>query len=106
MRKWLAIGSLMLVAGSWLLWTPQQLFPRVPLLASALRWSEPVDQMLTWVGLVLWLIATAALVLPRLPVALARLCALFYLVLFAALVVLDQHRLQPGACILRFVYSS
>ncbi len=91
----MAIGSLLLVAGSWRLWTPQSLFPRIPLFSVALRWSEPVDQWLTWVCLGCWLLITAVLAIPKLPMNTARTAALLYALLFGLLVILDQHRLQP-----------
>lgn len=95
MRSWLAIGSLMLVAGSWRMWTPQQLFPRVPLFSIAAGLPDRWDHIITWVCLCLWLFVTAVLAVPRTSLPLARYAALFYAFLFGALVILDQHRLQP-----------
>ena len=95
MRSWLALGSLILVAGSWRLWTPQQLFPRVPLFSFASAWSDQWDYAITWICLALWLLATAVLAIPQASPKLARWAAACYSVLFVALVILDQHRLQP-----------
>ena len=95
MRSWLAIGSLMLVAGSWRMWTPQQLFPRVPLFSLANGLPDHWDQIVTWICSGLWILIAAVLALPKASPSLARSAAILYAILFAALVILDQHRLQP-----------
>lgn len=95
MRSWLALGSLLLVAGSWRLWIPQNAFPRVPLLSVALEWSSGTDEIITWICTSLWVLVTALLILPTLPQSYARIAAILYAHLLGVLVVLDQHRLQP-----------
>lgn len=95
MRSLLAVGSLLLVAGSFRLWTPQDAFPRVPLFAWALNWSRSIDQLITWICLSAWLVVTALLVWPQLSQPHTRIAAALYAVLLGVLVTLDQHRLQP-----------
>lgn len=95
LRTWLAVGSLLLVAGSGRLWTPQHVFPRVPLFSWELAFPDRADLVLTWFCLVAWLVATFLLAWPNLAERAARYAALFYAVMFGLLVILDQHRLQP-----------
>lgn len=95
MQSWLAVGSLVLVMGSWRLWVPQHDFPRVPLFAFALNWSDHADEFITWTCLSLWLLSTLLLALPKISQLTSRVAAILYASLFALLVVLDQHRLQP-----------
>jgi hypothetical protein len=90
MQSALALGSLLLVAGTWLLWTPQHLFPRVPLWEPVARLPATFDSPFTWALLIAWLSVTAGLVILK-----SRPLAWCYAVLFSSLVVLDQHRLQP-----------
>ncbi len=95
MRSWLGLGSIALVAGSWRLWTPQHLFPRVPLFEFALAWPDAAHEWLTWGCLGLWLMVSLLLVIPQLPKQSARWLAGLYALCFFGLVLLDQHRLQP-----------
>lgn len=86
------IFGLALVASTWRLWTPQHVFPQVPLLGFATDAPAALDYLaLLTIALGLgWTI-----VLPRFP----RASALCWLYPFgvASAVVLDQHRLQPWA---------
>ncbi len=91
--RWLGMGGLALVAATWRLWTPQTIFPRVPLCSFWDGFSATGE----WLLLVLLLVALFALVvLPKLPrwrtLALA-IVALTLVLLIAG----DQHRAQPWA---------
>lgn len=92
-RRWLALSALALLAATWKLWTPQEVYPQVPLLSG-------------WAGLPAagaWI--AGASVAGSLSVVLlssqqGKLCRIA-LIVFATSVVLlfcgDQHRLQPWA---------
>lgn len=84
-RLW-AIAGLLLMAVTWRIWTPQEVFPRVPLVP----WVPPA--FWDWLGLVLTVGGWVALVIqPQ-----ARWTAVVAGG-FAMLFVADQHRLQPWA---------
>ncbi|HEX6986541.1 MAG TPA: hypothetical protein VF170_14255, partial [Planctomycetaceae bacterium] len=53
LRRWLAVCGLLLVAATWRLWTPQEVFPQVPFVA-ALR---DAPAWLDWIGLAGMLVA-------------------------------------------------
>lgn len=84
-RLW-AIAGLLLMAVTWRLWTPQEVFPRVPLV----RGVPPA--LGDWLGVVLTVGGWLALVIqPRARWTVAVAVGL------AVLFVADQHRLQPWA---------
>ncbi|MEZ6073717.1 MAG: hypothetical protein R3C10_26425 [Pirellulales bacterium] len=89
-----AVFALLLVAATWRLWTPQHVYPQIPLFAL----GNDVPEAVGWTALAtalagLLCVLAAASHAPRL-----RSCGLLA---FAAsttlLFVLDQHRLQPWA---------
>jgi hypothetical protein len=84
----LGVGGSALIAVTWKLWTPQDVFPRVPLFAWApLRWWD-------WASLAA---LTAGLAGLCLPVHYRRLSAAAVAAGFAIQFLADQHRLQPWA---------
>ena len=93
LTRWLAVGLLALVAATWKLWTPQAVFPQVPLIRAACDWPGWLD----W-GCLAVLVASA---LTMLFVArrgwLGRGSCLGLAVSLTGFFVLDQHRLQPWA---------
>ena len=93
LTRWLAIGLLALVTSTWKLWTPQAVFPQVPLIRAACDWPGWLD----W-GCLAVLVASA---LTMLFVArrgwLGRGSCLGLAVSLSGFFVLDQHRLQPWA---------
>ena len=93
LTRWLAIGLLALVTSTWKLWTPQAVFPQVPLIRAACDWPGWLD----W-GCLAVLVAS---VLTMLFVArrgwLGRGSCLGLAVSLSGFFVLDQHRLQPWA---------
>lgn len=111
LRQVLGIGALLLFAVTWRLWTPQHLFPRVPLFAAVAEWSPLLVATANWIVLVVWIISAAAMVLPRLSQRWQRAVALLFCAGLVALTVLDQHRLQPwgvhiAICFLLLAFSS
>ncbi|WP_164103151.1 hypothetical protein [Candidatus Laterigemmans baculatus] len=81
-----------LLAVTWRLWMPQELFPRVPLLRFALAAPAVLDY-LALAAVVVGLLAMAARGVTRRGASLRWLVPLG----FGVAVVLDQHRLQPWA---------
>ncbi|MBI1348745.1 hypothetical protein GC163_20930 [bacterium] len=86
----LGFGGLALMAVTWKLWTPQDVFPRVPLLF----WAPP--HAFDWTSLVVTVVGlTGLLVVSSRPgrtiAAMVTACG------FAMLFLSDQHRLQPWA---------
>ena len=93
LQRTLALFGLTLLAVTWRLWTPQQAFPQVPLLALATRlhgWCDWLGAAGMVAGLLMALVARAAGAWGRRGLLLfaASTCAMF---------VLDQNRLQPWA---------
>lgn len=89
LTRLLGLGVLALVAVTWRLWTPQELFPRVPLF----RWAPP--DWWDWTSLGLITIGGLGLL-----AATHRQVRIFATTLAAGLAlafVCDQHRLQPWA---------
>ena len=84
--------ALLLVASSWKLWTPQDIFPQIPFLESLITTPTWVDWLclgISAVGLVTCLFVKEG---KTLTVAL-----LLFAVSTTVLILLDQHRLQPWA---------
>lgn len=93
LRLTLALFALALVAVTWRLWTPQQVFPRVPLVAGVAR----LPDALQWVGLAALAAGLAVALLPRSLGRWANGGLLVFAAAAAALIVSDQQRLQPWA---------
>lgn len=89
LTRWLGVGVLALVAVTWKLWTPQDVFPRVPLF----RWAPPDG----WDWTSAALIAIGGLGLSVGPSRFTRSFAIILAVGFATAFLCDQHRLQPWA---------
>ncbi len=92
LSQWTAISSLALVAVTWRLWTPQTVYPQVPVcegLCNAPTWLD-------WVGLCGAILGLITVALSRRVQGLGIGCAttmVSLLLLFS----LDQHRFQPWA---------
>lgn len=89
LTRLLGAGVLALVAVTWKLWTPQEVFPRVPLF----RWAPP--DWWDWTSLALIIAGGIGLVI-RPPRHLRTLAATLAFGLAIGFVC-DQHRLQPWA---------
>ena len=84
--------ALLLVASSWKLWTPQDIFPQIPFLASLITTPTWVDWLclgLSVGGLVICLFAKDGKTV--------TIALLLFAVSTTVLILLDQHRLQPWA---------
>lgn len=84
--------GLMLIAVTWRLWTPQDLFPQVPLL----RLAAGSPAVFDYLALLAMIGGLASIVSRSRYRSAAVLCWLFPIG-FALAVALDQHRLQPWA---------
>lgn len=84
----LGVGGLALLAVTWRLWTPQDLFPRVPLFA----WAPP--RWWDWASLITLIAGLVGLCLPA---RYRRVSAAAIAGGFAIQFLADQHRLQPWA---------
>ncbi len=90
LARLVGLGALALLAVTWKLWTPQDVFPRVPLL----YWAPP--RWLDWVSLALMVAGLVGLLIHRrLPER--RTAATLTACGFALQFLADQHRLQPWA---------
>ncbi len=99
----LAAGSVALIVATWPLWTPQSLFPQVPLVSIA----GYMPRMAEWGLLVILLIALIAEFFVDERRICRCACAVFGLSSLG-LILIDQHRLQPWAwqfVILSFVFA-
>ena len=92
LRRALAAFTLAMLAATWRLWTVQSDFPRVPL-AYAAAWCSPACEWFL-IGL-----AIGALVIAMISNSerIWRAALGLFAVALVALIVLDQHRLQPWA---------
>lgn len=88
----LAIGQVALVAATWKLWTPQAVFPQVPLIQAAGDWPDWLD----WICLVVLAASSLTMLVGRRG-RLSRGAPAASAVSFALFFVLNQHRLQPWA---------
>lgn len=93
LTRWLAIGLLALVASTWKLWTPQAVFPQVPLLRAACDWPGWLD----WNCLAVLMASALTMLLVARRGWLGRGSCLGVAVSLSGFFVLDQHRLQPWA---------
>jgi hypothetical protein len=85
---------LLLIAVTWKLWLPQNVYPQVPLIRIGLGFPS----WLQWAGLLALLASLGALTVEGASGSRRqRLFAGLFLVGFALLVITDQHRLQPWA---------
>jgi hypothetical protein len=93
LQRTLALFGLALVAVTWRLWTPQQVFPQVPLVALATQapgWCDWLGAAGMTIGLLLALVVPAASAWGRRGLVLFATSA-------GAMFLLDQNRLQPWA---------
>lgn len=94
-RCW-ALFGLLLIAVTWRVWTPQTVYPRVPLL----RVADSLPLACQWAALaalVVSLLVVALGLLPRLNDVKQAWVFLAFVVAMAVLILTDQHRLQPWA---------
>ena len=92
LAKWTAISSLALIAATWRLWTPQTVYPQVPVFESLCNAPAWLD----WFGLAGAIVGLIALSLASRQRVIQIGCAtvvVSLLLLFS----LDQHRFQPWA---------
>ena len=89
----LAAGLLALVAATWKLWTPQDVFPQVPLIRAACDWPGWFD----WVCLTVLVMSSLTLLVVGQRGWWSRGSCIGMAVSLAGFFVLDQHRLQPWA---------
>lgn len=93
LARLLAIGALALVGVTWKLWTPQSVFPQVPLVHFACDCPSWCD----WICLAsLVTAATTLLCIGRRGIA-SRLASAGIAISLSGFFILDQHRLQPWA---------
>ncbi len=91
--RWVALGALLLIAVTWQLWTPQTVYPQVPLLAPLVRLPLAVQ----WPLAGLLVISALVVLLGSSRTELSRRALLGMTLGFALLALFDQHRLQPWA---------
>lgn len=95
LQRWLSLGAAILIITTWPLWTPQDQFPRIPLLQSLASLSRTWVAASTWFALLLGLSASVGGLISAHQRRWARGCASGLVIAFFVLVLLDQHRLQP-----------
>ncbi len=93
LTRWLAVGVLALVASTWKLWTPQEVFPQVPLIRAACDWPGWLD----WGCLTVLVVLALTMLFVARRGWLGRGSCLGLAVSLSVFFVLDQHRLQPWA---------
>ena len=93
LTRWLAVGVLALVASTWKLWTPQEVFPQVPLIRAACDWPGWLD----WGCLAVLVVSALTMLFVARRGWLGRGLCLGLAVSLSVFFVLDQHRLQPWA---------
>ena len=93
LTRLLALGQLSLVAVTWKLWTPQSVFPQVPLIRAACDWPGWFD----WVCLAVLVESSVALLVMARRGRAGRVASAALAISLAGFFVLDQHRLQPWA---------
>jgi hypothetical protein len=91
-RVW-ALSTLLLLWSTWRLWTPQLVFPQVPLFAAA----DKVPVWLEWAALGGIVTSLACLLLAPRESRIWRIAAIWFAALMLAMFCLDQHRIQPWA---------
>ncbi len=91
LQRAVGLFGLLLVATTWRLWTPQQVYPQVPLI----RGLDSLGAWFEWLAAAMMLSGLAgAMLAPR---WLARSALLTFGIGTLLLVLVDQHRLQPWA---------
>ncbi len=90
LTRLLGLGALALLAATWKLWTPQDVFPRVPLF----YWAPP--RWLDWFSLGIMVAGLIGLLIHR-RIPERRLAATLTACGLALQFIADQHRLQPWA---------
>jgi hypothetical protein len=90
LTRLLGVGGLALMGVTWKLWTPQDVFPRVPLF----WWAPP--HWLDWTALAVTVVGLLGLLIPTTRPA-RSIAAAITACGFALLFLSDQHRLQPWA---------
>ena len=93
LTRWLAVGVLALVAVTWKLWTPQAVFPQVPLIRAACDWPGWLD----WGCLAVLVASAVTMLFVARRGWLGRGSYVGLAVSLSGFFVLDQHRLQPWA---------
>ncbi len=93
LRRWLAFSALALLLATWTLWTPQHVFPQVPLLT---QWSG-LPGVGEWVAMATAVVALFATMVTPQRNNLWRVCLLVFAASLVLLFCGDQHRLQPWA---------
>jgi hypothetical protein len=91
-RVW-AIAGLALIAGTWRLWTPQSVYPQVPLVPAgrlAPLWFD-------WIGVAGMMIALATALVANHRSSIGRAGLWVFASSATGMILLDQHRLQPWA---------
>ena len=89
----LAAGLLALVAATWKLWTPQDVFPQVPLIRAACDWPGWFD----WGCLAVLVTSSLTLLVVGQRGWWGRCSCSAMALSLAGFLILDQHRLQPWA---------
>jgi hypothetical protein len=93
LSRLLAIGLLVLVAATWKLWTPQTVFPQVPLIRAACNWPAWLD----WCCLSVLVGCSLVLLIMSRPAVVGRWASAGVAISWAGFFLLDQNRLQPWA---------
>ena len=90
LQRWWAICGLMLIAASWRLWIPSDAFPHIPLF----EWADSPPAWLTYTCTAAMVVCLAALIGVTKRSRLHTTLLTTYLLTWAILVILNQHRLQ------------
>jgi hypothetical protein len=93
LSRLLAIGLLALVAATWKLWTPQTVFPQIPLLRAACDWPAWLD----WCCLLILVGSSLALLVFARSAVVTRWASAGVAISLGGFFLLDQNRLQPWA---------
>jgi hypothetical protein len=90
-RLWAAFGLLLFIS-TWRLWTPQTVYPQVPLLG----WAAWLPPWVEWLGFVV-ILGSLAISLLAWSRSVRRLVMLMFVAAVVGMISIDQHRLQPWA---------
>ena len=93
LQRWWALCGLMLIAASWRLWIPSDAFPHVSLVA----WASSPPAWLTYACTTAMVVSLASLIVVTKRSPLRTTLLTTYLLTWAILVILNQHRLQAWA---------
>ena len=92
-RRGFALSTLVLLAETWRLWTPQTLYPQVPFFA----WAGALSPLLDWLTFVsIVVLLCAVLIVPERWLS-WKLALLLLIFPWTMSILLDQHRLQAWA---------